>query len=373
MSFGFGHGFGFTRTGGGGAAPAPTLPASRLLDGLYHRPELGFSSLAPLTPLRDNGTDKAALWIDTSQGVDVEADGDARTFSGLGADELASFGSWTVETGSGISGSNGTVTMTSATTGAQVSAGIATGWTKIDVGVSSLSGSVIIKDGSTTIATISANGDTEYAARLGTDLRVEASGTTSATVTITAKPIPGIHGVQATANDQPPYDFTAGALDLPGTSENLDYPNTALSSDVTAFILVKIPASDVMGILLGGTSVFTFVYRDGSATAPTSGSGLPTIPAFTLNGASQSWASQDAAHAAICTDAWTIVGIHGANLTATGWRGLILGGYSLGSFFVDGLIGGLVLLDAPSVADQNAALNYLANIPDTPITVTEIT
>jgi hypothetical protein len=345
-----------------GFSPA-SLPSTRLFDGLYQRPEILFSSLAPLTPLRDNGTDKVALAIDTSQGANVIADGTARTFTGLGADGLASFGAWTVETGSGISGSNGTVTLTGAGDGAQVSAGITTGSTKIDVTVSGLSGEILIKDGSTTIATIDANGTTESFARIGADLRVEASGTTTATVTITAKPVSGIHGIQTTANDQPSYDWDNFTLDLPGATQHLTYPNASLGDDVTAMMLVKIPASVDGGMLVAAIKKFSLYFlEDSTRTDLSFQTGAPT---YSLNGVAKTW-TRGQAHAQICTDEWVIVGIHGIDCTYSEWRTLILTGRGDDTGYeIEGSVKASFFAQSPSLADRNQAGNYLASlIPD---------
>jgi len=366
------------------AIAALSLPDTRLFDGLYQRSELLFSSLVPLSPLLDNGTDKVAFAVDTSQGVNVTASGSTRTFSGLGAEKVTN-GTFATDT---------------------------TGWTESAVGAISAVGGrlrveMVVQFDRARQSVTTEVGKTyifEYEAYAGTTAPLVRLGSTSdgtqylnagagaasvvfiATTTTTyvslwvnnnvttgayaefdnvsVKEIPGIHGVQTTPNDKPSYDWDNLTLDYPGTTQHLDYLNAALGDDVVIMMLVKIPASDTDAILIGGpASEFALIYDDGNtSTTLSSGAGSPS---YRLNGVSASWSTRDDVHTAIATDAWSIVGIHGADLSASAWRDLRLSGYGNATDQnIDGLVKASVAMQAPSLADRNQAGNYLASLID---------
>jgi len=339
-----------------------SLPSTRLFDGLYQRPELLFSFLAPLTPLRDNGTDKVALAIDTSQGVNVIADGTARTFTGLGA-ELAT--NYTLSSSATIS--NGVITVDSSSDEDFATAplvGLEGKSALVEIEVGHTSGEFKLFIGGGEVLSVTGSQNIKRHAFFGpsTPMRVRSEGGFVGTIKLSVKEIPGIHGIQTTANDQPSYDWDNFTLDLPGVTQTLTYPNAALGDDVTAMLLVKIPASDARGMLLGDENVsWGLAYRINSTSQVfNNNAGGPT---YRINGVAITFANRGAAHTAIVTDTWVIVAIHGATLTESDWRGLKLTGIGVDSRWeVEGLIKASVLMQAPSLADRNQAGNYLASL-----------
>ena len=339
-----------------------SLPSTRLFDGLYQRPELLFSSLAPLTPLGDNGVDKVALAIDTSQGVNVIADGTARTFTGLGA-ELAT--NYTLSSSATIS--NGVITVDSSSDEDFATAplvGLEGKSALVEIEVGHTSGEFKLFIGGGEVLSVTGSQNIKRHAFFGpsTPMRVRSEGGFVGTIKLSVKEIPGIHGIQTIGDDQPSYDCDNFTLDLPGGTRTLTYPNAALGDDVTAMLLVKIPASDERGMLLGDENVsWGLAYSSNSTSqAINNNAGGPT---YRINGVAITFANQGAAYTAIATDTWVIVTMHGATLTESDWRDLKLTGIGVDSRWeVEGLIKASVLMQAPSLADRNQAGNYLASL-----------
>jgi hypothetical protein len=479
-----------------------SLPLTRLFDGLYHRPELLWSSLAPLTYLSNISTSKVALAIDTSQGADVvevkgaelAPNGDfsngttgytfnspvsfsvngsgqavidrngggvgsfpsvtaltsgkfyfvqvevisathsvsiyvgdesmqlnvpsgaaagiysgyfyatgedlffgptgvsnaecvidnisvreiARTFTGLGAELITNGGfdtdtGWTKDAATTISGGTLSTTKTNAgeIAGQSTVTVISGKFYIVKYTVLSTNGNVIVPrlssdNNSSGFATTTAGTFTDIIkavqSRDGFAFNVGGSGVTAVIDNVSIKEVPGIHGIQTTANDQPSYDWTNFTLDLPGATEHLEYPNAALGDDVTAMLLVKISTDEADFIVLGSAnSEYGLVARNNNnTTALSSGAGSPT---YTVNGADPAWADREAAKEGLATGEWLILGIKGLDLTSSNWRGLNLTGWGNSSTYeVEGLIKASVLMQAPSLADRNQAGNYLASL-----------